>query len=133
MVQYGLHHVIVARFTYIGCAQTERLGPQFVVRQTVGADDTKARELLMQTLNFARPRSFQIQHDRLSAIPGNRRQDLLAGAGQTNRPKVLGKTGRQNLCRSGVVLIKDYIACFHITPLTAPQIRGGLGCDSKHS
>ncbi len=55
MVQHGSHHVIVARLAYIGGPQAQRLGPQFVVRQPVGADDAKPWELMMQMLDFIRP------------------------------------------------------------------------------
>ena len=86
---------------------------------------------MMQTLNFARSRSFQIQHQRFGAIPRHRRLNLRVAAGQINRFKVLGKTNRQSLSSSGVILIKDYTQCFHNVPLTSPRPRGGLGCDSK--
>ena len=86
---------------------------------------------MMQMLDFVRPRSFQIQHHRFGAMPCNRGTDLLVSAGQINRIKVLGKTDRQSLCSSGVILIKDYTEWFHTHPPDLTAIRGGLGCDSK--
>ncbi len=85
MVQHRAHHVIVARLTYVRRAQSHCLGPQFVVCQPVGADDAKVGILMMQTLDFARARSFQIQHYRFSAVPGNCRKHVLVSAGQINR------------------------------------------------
>ena len=120
-VQQRAHHVILARLTYVGRAQTHCLGPQFVVRQPVGTDDAKSRELMMQTLDFVRPRSFQIQHQRCGAMPGNRGTNLFVAAGQINRFKVLGQTDRQSLCSSGVILIEDYTEWFHDFPLTSPR------------
>src|SRR5450759_3627273 len=115
-MQHRAHHVIVARLAYVGRAQTQRLGPEFVVRQPMGADDAKVGELMMQMLDFVRSRSFQIQHHRFGALPGNRGTDLLASAGQINRIEVLGKTDRQSLCSSGVILIEDYTQWFHTSP-----------------
>jgi len=125
-LQQGAHDVIVARLAYVGRAQTHCLGPQLVIRQPVGADDAKVGELMMQTLDFVRPRSFQIQHHRLGAVPGNCGTDLLASAGQINRIKVLGQTNRQSLCSSGVILIKDYTKWFHTSPLTTPQFAAAM-------
>src|SRR5208337_3601954 len=131
MVQHRAHDVIFARLAYVGRAQTQCLGPQLVVRQSVGADDAKVGELMMQALDFVRPRSFQIQHHRLGAVLGNRGTDLLVSGGQINRIEVLGETDRQSLCSSGVILIKDYTEWFHTHPPDLTAIRGGLGCDSK--
>jgi len=79
-----------------------------VVREPVGADDAKTGEFTMQTLNFARSRSLQVQHYRLGAMPGNCGADLLVRACQINRIKVLGETDRQSLRCSGIILVKDY-------------------------
>ena len=115
-VQQGAHHVIVARLTYVGRAQTHGLGPEFVVRQPVGADDAEAGKLAMQTVNFVRSRRFHIQYQRFRAMPGNGGTHLFAGAGQMNRVEMLGKTNRQNLSSPGVILIEDYTECFHTSP-----------------
>ena len=115
-VQHRAHYVILARHTYVARASIQRFGPQFVVRQPVGAYDAKAGELMMQTLNLARSRSFQIQHQRSGSMPGNRGTDFFVTAGQMNRIKVLRETNRQSLCSSGVILIEDYAACFHTSP-----------------
>ena len=56
----------------------------------MGADDAKAGELTMQTLDFVRARSFQIQHHRFGAMPGNCGTDLLVRASQINGIKMLG-------------------------------------------
>jgi hypothetical protein len=81
---------------------------------------------MMQALDFARARSFQIQHHRPGAVPDNRRTDLLVRARQINRIEVMGETDRQSLCSSGVILIKDYTEWFHTFPLTTPQIAAAL-------
>ena len=116
-VQQGAHHVLVARLTYVGRAQTHGLGPESVVRQPVGADDAEAGKLAMQTINFVRSRRFQIQYQRFRAMPGNGGAHLFAGAGQMNRVKMLGKTYRQNARNPGVILIDDYTEWFHDFPL----------------
>ncbi len=131
MVQHRTHHVTVARLTYVGRAQTHCLGPQFVVRQPVGTDDAKAGELMMQTLNFARARSFQIQHQRFGTMPGNRRADVFVTASQMNRIKMFGKTDRQGLCSSGVILIEDYTEWFHTFPLTTPRFAAALAATAN--
>src|SRR5277367_3174254 len=130
-LQYRPGDVIATGFTYIGRAQAHCFGPQFVVRQSVGADDAKAGKFTMQTLHFIRSRSFQIQHQRFRAMLGDRGTDFSVGVSQINRFKLLGKANRQSLTNSGVVLIEDYTQCFHNIPLTTPQIGGDLGCDSQ--
>src|SRR5208283_1918218 len=86
---------------------------------------------MMQTLDFVRPRSFQIQHQRCGAMKGNRGTDLFVGAGQMNRFKVLGKTDRQSLCSSGVILIEDYTEWFHDFPLTSPRFAAALAATAN--
>ncbi len=78
--QQGADDIIVARFTYVGRAQTQCFGPQLVVRQPVRADDAKVGKFMMQTLDFVRSRSFQIQDHRFGAIPGNRGTNFLVSA-----------------------------------------------------
>jgi hypothetical protein len=85
----------------------------------------------MQTLDFSRSRSFQIQHQRLGAMPGNRGTDIVVTAGQINRFKVLRKTDRQSLCSSGVILIEDYTEWFHKFPLTTPRFAAALAATAN--
>jgi len=115
-VQQRAHDVIVARLTYVGGTLIQCLGPQLVVRQPVGADDAKGRELMMQALDFARAGSFQIQHQGPSPMPGNRGTDFFVTAGQMNGIKVSGKANRQSVRGSGIVLIKHYTEWFHTSP-----------------
>ena len=47
-----------------------------------------------------------------------------------NGIEVLGKTDRQSLSSSGVILVEDYTEWLH-TPPDFTAICGGLGCDSN--
>jgi hypothetical protein len=93
--QHGAHHVILARLTNIGCAMIQRFRPYFVIRQPVRAHDAQVGEFMMETLDFVRSRCFQIQHQYIGALPGNRQTNFFARTGQVNRVKVLGKADRQ--------------------------------------
>ena len=97
----------------------------------MGTDDAKAGELMMQTFNFARARSFQIEHQRFGTMPGNRGADLFVTAGQINGIKVFGEANRQSLCSSGVILIKDYREWFHKIPLNTPQYAAALAATAN--
>ncbi len=88
--QQAAHYILIARFTDVGRAQIQCLGPQFVIGQPMGSHDAKAGEFTMQTLDFARARCFQIQHHRLGLMPGNCGADFLVRASQMNGIKMLG-------------------------------------------
>jgi hypothetical protein len=77
------------------------------------ANDTEARKLLMQSLDFVRIGAFEIQHYRFRAITGDHAADLSIGGRQVNVLEVLGKTGRQIARGSGIILIENYAELFH--------------------
>ena len=110
------HHVILARLTDIRCAMIQRFGPKFVVSQPVRADDAEAGELMMDTLDLVRSRCFQVQNQRISAMPRNRAAGFFVRTGQVNRVKMLGKADRQSLSSSGVIVIEHDAKCFHTSP-----------------
>jgi hypothetical protein len=87
--QNRVHDVIVARFADVGGAQAQRLGPELIVGETVGADDAKVWKLMMQTLYFIGPGSFQVQYHDFGAVPSDRRSDFLARVGQMDSCKAL--------------------------------------------
>jgi hypothetical protein len=52
MVQHRTHYVFLPRLTNVGGAQAHGLGPEFVIRQSMGANDAKCREFVMQAFDF---------------------------------------------------------------------------------
>jgi hypothetical protein len=82
----------------------------------MSADDRKARELLMQPLNFTGGRGLDIEDQNPGSVAGDGGSQVLAIAGEIDGKRLLGKTSRQDLRSSSVVLIKDYIKWSHTSP-----------------
>ncbi len=70
----------------------------------------------MQAFHFSRSGGFEIEHESFGAMFGNSGADLSVTASSVNRFKVLGKTNRQSLRGSGIILIENYRELFHKSP-----------------
>ena len=78
---------------------------------------------MVQTPNFAQAGIFQIQHQHLRPMPGNAGTDLFTSAGQMNGTNMLGKTIRQSLSNSGVIMVENYTQWLHTSPMTSTASR----------
>jgi len=130
-LQQGLDYVITTRLANVGRAETHGLSPEFVIRQAVGTNYAKFGKLTMEMLNLAGSRNFQINYHGIGTMQGNRGTDLRVFVYQLNSIEMLRQSDGQTLCRSEVILINDNREWIHTFPLTTPQFRGDLGCDSE--
>jgi hypothetical protein len=126
-----MDYLIAARFANVGRAETHSLSPEFVVRQAMGTNNAKFGKLTMEMLNLAGSRNFQINYHGIGTMQGNSGTDLRVSLYQLNCIEVLRQSDGQTLCRSEVILIEDNREWIHTFPLTTPQFRGDLGCDSE--
>jgi len=117
LAHHRAHHFILPWFTNVRRALVERLGPEFFIRQPVGANDRQAGEFSMQTFHFAPERFFHVQHQHVGPIAGNGETQFFVAAGEMNGLKMLGKTVRQKLSSSDVILIEDYSDWLHGSPI----------------
>lgn len=82
---HGTYDFILARRADVGSAAAERLGPKFVVGEAMSADDGKAGELLMQSLNFPGGRGLDIEDQNPGSIARDGGTQFLAIAGEIDR------------------------------------------------
>src|ERR1035438_5797063 len=87
--------------------------------------DTKGRELLMQTPDFVRARGFEVQHQDVGMMPGYGRLNFFVLAYPIHGTKILGKTDRQGLSSSGVIVIDNQAEWFHKSPLEFTAVAVG--------
>ena len=65
--------------------------------------------------------AVHIQYQHFGPIPGDGGTKVLVAASEMNGLKMLGKTVRQDLSGSGVILIQDYTDWFHGSPNSSPR------------
>jgi len=131
LVQQGAQDHVVARFANVGCALVQRLGPQLVIRQPMGAHDAQGRELAMQTGDLVRLRFLHVENQHVGMSSGNGRADFFIPQGQFYRLEMLRETDHQRLRSIGVILVDDQLAWFHTFPLVSPFRAVAFGWDSK--
>jgi len=85
----------------------------------------------MQALYFAPVGLLHVQHQYFGPIPGDRWTEFLVAAGEMNGLKVLGKTVRQKLSSSDVILIKDYTDWLHGSPILHREGRWPLAATAN--
>ena len=118
VAQHRTYDFIIAWFADVGSALIHGFGPQVVIRQAVRDYNTERRELVMQAPDLIRARSFNIQYQHIGTMPFYGHAHFFVSFRYVYRSKILGKTDRQSLSSSGVIVIDNQVEWFHRSPLS---------------